>query len=253
MVGFLEESGIEGATVLEVGGGVGEIQIELLRRGAERSVNLELSPAYEREAERSWARPASRVACGGGCTTSPSILTRSGRPMWSCSIGWCAAIPTTSGCLERPPHALAGCSSSATRAATPFRGRSSPLRTSAFEFGEGNSERSPAAGRDARGSGRPRARGYLRPLGDRLAGHRARALTPPARRARRLSLHITDETEAPGELAGAAAAAVGHDEQGSPGRARCTARATDSSSVTCCKSSKRRSWSRALDLDRDAA
>ena len=52
MVGFLERAGIEGATVLEVGGGVGEIQIELLKRGAERSVNLELSPAYEQEAER---------------------------------------------------------------------------------------------------------------------------------------------------------------------------------------------------------
>jgi 2-polyprenyl-3-methyl-5-hydroxy-6-metoxy-1,4-benzoquinol methylase len=52
MVGFLEAAGIEGATVLEVGGGVGEIQIELLKRGAAGSVNLELSPAYEREAER---------------------------------------------------------------------------------------------------------------------------------------------------------------------------------------------------------
>jgi hypothetical protein len=52
MVGFLEEAGIEGATLLEVGGGVGEIQIELLRRGAASSVNLELSPAYEGEAER---------------------------------------------------------------------------------------------------------------------------------------------------------------------------------------------------------
>lgn len=52
MVGFLEDAGIEGATVLEVGGGVGEIQIELLKRGAARSVNLELSPSYEREAER---------------------------------------------------------------------------------------------------------------------------------------------------------------------------------------------------------
>jgi 2-polyprenyl-3-methyl-5-hydroxy-6-metoxy-1,4-benzoquinol methylase len=52
MVGFLEEAGIEGATVLEVGGGVGEIQIELLKRGAAGCVNLELSPAYEREAER---------------------------------------------------------------------------------------------------------------------------------------------------------------------------------------------------------
>jgi cyclopropane fatty-acyl-phospholipid synthase-like methyltransferase len=52
MVGFLEAAGIEGATVLEVGGGVGEIQLELLKRGAAGSVNLELSPAYEREAER---------------------------------------------------------------------------------------------------------------------------------------------------------------------------------------------------------
>jgi protein-L-isoaspartate O-methyltransferase len=52
MVGFLAEMGVQGATVLEVGGGVGEIQIELLKRGVERTVNLELSPAYEREAQR---------------------------------------------------------------------------------------------------------------------------------------------------------------------------------------------------------
>src|SRR3954468_11850531 len=50
IVDFLAERGIEGATVLEVGGGVGEIQIELLKRGARRAVNLELSGAYEREA-----------------------------------------------------------------------------------------------------------------------------------------------------------------------------------------------------------
>jgi hypothetical protein len=41
---------IQDATVLEVGGGVGEVQIELLKRGAARTVNLELSPGYEREA-----------------------------------------------------------------------------------------------------------------------------------------------------------------------------------------------------------
>jgi hypothetical protein len=52
MVEFLEQRGIEGATVLEVGGGVGDIQIELLKRGAARAVNLELSPAYEEEATR---------------------------------------------------------------------------------------------------------------------------------------------------------------------------------------------------------
>ena len=52
MVEFLEVHGIEGATVLEIGGGVGEIQIELLKRGAASSVNLELSPAYDEEAKR---------------------------------------------------------------------------------------------------------------------------------------------------------------------------------------------------------
>lgn len=52
MVGFLETRGIEGATVLEIGGGVGEIQIQLLKRGAARGVNLELSPGYAEEATR---------------------------------------------------------------------------------------------------------------------------------------------------------------------------------------------------------
>jgi magnesium-protoporphyrin O-methyltransferase len=52
MVEFVEARGIEGATVLEVGGGIGEIQIELLKRGAARAVNLELSPAYDEEAQR---------------------------------------------------------------------------------------------------------------------------------------------------------------------------------------------------------
>jgi Methyltransferase domain len=36
--------------VLEIGGGIGEIQIELLKLGAASTVNLELSPAYEDEA-----------------------------------------------------------------------------------------------------------------------------------------------------------------------------------------------------------
>jgi hypothetical protein len=37
----------EGATVLEVGGGLGALHLELLRRGAARATNVELSPAYE--------------------------------------------------------------------------------------------------------------------------------------------------------------------------------------------------------------
>ena len=50
MLAFLEEQGIEGATVLEIGGGVGEFQIELLKRGAANTLNLELSAAYDSEA-----------------------------------------------------------------------------------------------------------------------------------------------------------------------------------------------------------
>src|SRR5437763_15709172 len=50
MVELLEERGIDGATVLEIGGGIGEIQIELLERGAQRAINLELSPGYDEEA-----------------------------------------------------------------------------------------------------------------------------------------------------------------------------------------------------------
>lgn len=38
--------------MLEIGGGVGELEIELLKRGAERAMNLELSPAYGEEAQR---------------------------------------------------------------------------------------------------------------------------------------------------------------------------------------------------------
>jgi 16S rRNA G966 N2-methylase RsmD len=50
LVRFLADRGIEGATVLEVGGGVGQVQIELLNRGAARAINLELSSSYETEA-----------------------------------------------------------------------------------------------------------------------------------------------------------------------------------------------------------
>jgi hypothetical protein len=52
MVDLLERDGVQDATVLEIGGGVGELQIELLRHGAASATNLELSPHYETEAAR---------------------------------------------------------------------------------------------------------------------------------------------------------------------------------------------------------
>jgi magnesium-protoporphyrin O-methyltransferase len=47
IVDLLKERGLEGATVLEVGGGIGDLQIELLKAGAARAVNVELTPSYE--------------------------------------------------------------------------------------------------------------------------------------------------------------------------------------------------------------
>ena len=47
MVEFLVARGLAGATVLEIGGGVGEIQLELLKRGAARTTNLELVTSYD--------------------------------------------------------------------------------------------------------------------------------------------------------------------------------------------------------------
>lgn len=52
MVGLLDPDDVRDATVLEIGGGVGEIHLELLKRGAATATNLELSPAYDDEARR---------------------------------------------------------------------------------------------------------------------------------------------------------------------------------------------------------
>ncbi len=41
---------VSGATVLDVGGGVGALELELLAAGAERATNVELSGGYEEEA-----------------------------------------------------------------------------------------------------------------------------------------------------------------------------------------------------------
>jgi hypothetical protein len=50
LVNFLAARGLASRTVLEIGGGVGALQIELLKAGAERGLVLEVSPAYEEEA-----------------------------------------------------------------------------------------------------------------------------------------------------------------------------------------------------------
>lgn len=80
LVEFAVQHGVDGASVLEIGGGVGELQLELLARGAARTVNLELSHEYEREAERliAAAGVASRVARSVGIdlARSPDSVPR---------------------------------------------------------------------------------------------------------------------------------------------------------------------------------
>jgi magnesium-protoporphyrin O-methyltransferase len=62
------ETGIDDATVLEVGGGAGTIQVELLRRGAASAVNVELSP--------NWEAPAAELA--GDAGVSDRVVRRVG-------------------------------------------------------------------------------------------------------------------------------------------------------------------------------
>ncbi|GGI48305.1 magnesium-protoporphyrin O-methyltransferase [Agromyces flavus] len=66
MVEHLAGLGVDDRAVLEIGGGVGAIQLELLTRGAAHTTNVELSGAYEREAaalleERGLERRATRI------------------------------------------------------------------------------------------------------------------------------------------------------------------------------------------------
>jgi len=47
IVRLLARRGVAGLTLLEVGGGVGALQIELLKLGVARAVNIEITPTYE--------------------------------------------------------------------------------------------------------------------------------------------------------------------------------------------------------------
>ncbi len=51
IVDFLVAHGVKDRTVLEVGGGIGAIQIELLKAGASRTTSVELTPTYEEVAQ----------------------------------------------------------------------------------------------------------------------------------------------------------------------------------------------------------
>ncbi len=51
VVDLLLERGVQGRTVLEIGGGIGAIQIALLKSGAVRAMSVEMTPTYEAAAD----------------------------------------------------------------------------------------------------------------------------------------------------------------------------------------------------------
>ena len=76
VIRLLRERGVQGVEVLEIGGGIGAIQVELLRAGAARTTNIELSPGYEAEAatllrESGFEGRAERLL--GDLVTDPSL------------------------------------------------------------------------------------------------------------------------------------------------------------------------------------
>jgi hypothetical protein len=123
MVDFLTDAGIEGASVLEVGGGVGELHVELLKRGARRAVNLELSPGYDEEARRLLADAGLEDRVERRLHDIAVDPTRSSPPTSSSCTAWSAATPTTSACWARRRGTRGACSCSATRPATWSRAR----------------------------------------------------------------------------------------------------------------------------------
>ena len=62
---WAEENGLDGATVAEIGGGIGQIQAELLRRGAARGTVVEVVAGYE--------APAGELAAATGIADRTSF------------------------------------------------------------------------------------------------------------------------------------------------------------------------------------
>jgi SAM-dependent methyltransferase len=54
IVDFLRGRGVTGLRILDIGGGIGTLGVELVKAGAERAVDLELSPDYEAAARELW-------------------------------------------------------------------------------------------------------------------------------------------------------------------------------------------------------
>ena len=66
IVAWAAQDGLDGATVAEIGGGIGQIQVELLRRGAERGTVVEVVSGYE--------GPAGELSRAAGVADRSSFL-----------------------------------------------------------------------------------------------------------------------------------------------------------------------------------
>jgi predicted dinucleotide-utilizing enzyme len=119
------------SSLLEIGGGVGKLQIELLKRGAARAVDLELSAAYEQEAksllreaglEERAERRLHHIAMDPEGDEAADVVV--------CCTGWSAVTRITSDCWEGRRSTLGVCSCSVIRRATPSRVCLSRPRTS---------------------------------------------------------------------------------------------------------------------------
>src|SRR5258707_1794781 len=52
LIAALKEAGVEGRTLLDIGGGIGAIQLELLKAGARSAVSVDASTAYVEAAQQ---------------------------------------------------------------------------------------------------------------------------------------------------------------------------------------------------------
>jgi Methyltransferase small domain len=99
LLAALKEAGVEGSTLLDIGGGIGVIQMELLKRRVSRAVNVEASTAYIEASQRVVRSVSPKSA------SRPSSDTASRSGMVSRDTRW-ATAPASEG-SSAPPSAAA--------------------------------------------------------------------------------------------------------------------------------------------------
>ena len=159
IVAFLERAGVQEATVLEIGGGVGEIQLELLKLGAASAVEPRALAGLRRRGAPAAARGRDRRGAGG----PPAARHRGGS--WRRRVGRRRRaaprrllLPRLRAAARAPRRRTRGARScSAIRRATSPRARSSRSQNVALRLGpQGVPHVRPPAVGDARRVSRSR-------------------------------------------------------------------------------------------------